>query len=235
MSAAMPVVVLTALGVLLLANWRDGRLDLYVHPSFVPVVAMTGAALLLLAAVRCWALVRRILSGGSDHVHGGPAWALALLALAVVVGAILPARPLGSLMAEGQAAELPPPALLALTDETEGWTLLEWAQALNGGVQRERLVGRRVSVVGFVHRPRAGRAPGEIRVARFVVRCCAADGLAVSLPVRHADADAMATDVWVRVEGVLRLTDDAGSPVPFVEADRLTPVPVPDVPYLTPS
>lgn len=233
------MVLLAALGLLLLARWRDGYLDLYVHPGFVPVLALTGGVLVLLAAVRCWLLVRQSMSDSHQqgHQHGRvpAAWALAVVALAVVVAGLVPARPLGSLAAAGQASELPPTALLALTDETESWTLLEWVQALSGGYQRERLIGRPVSVIGFVHRPKQGGRAGEVHVTRFVVRCCAADGLAVSLPVRHVDADGLPADAWVRVDGVLRLADDAGRTVPYVDADALTPVPQPDVPYLTPG
>jgi uncharacterized repeat protein (TIGR03943 family) len=235
-------VLLAGLGALLLAKWRDGALDLYVHPAFVPILALTGAALLGLAAVQLWMLARQ-----PGHVHGDDGhghepgamrtlpWGLALLGLAVVIGALVPARPLGSAAAESQATELPPPALMALSDETEGWTLLEWAQALSGGVQRERLIGRRVSLVGFVHRPREGAAAGQFLVTRFVIRCCAADGLAVSLPVRHPDADTLTADTWVQVEGALRLADDGGRVTAFVEADRLTVVPAPATPYLTPT
>jgi uncharacterized repeat protein (TIGR03943 family) len=234
-TSAVSVVLLAALGLLLLAKWRAGHLDFYVHPGFVPVLALTGVLLVLFAAARWLLLARHLSSHGHGHGTAPAAWSLAVVALAVVVAALVPARPLGSLAADGQASDLPPTTLAALTDETESWTLLEWAQALGGGIRRERLIGRRVSLVGFVHRPRQGGRPGEVQVARFVVRCCAADGLAVSLPVRHPDADALATDTWVRVEGALRLSSDRAPGTAYVEADRLTPVPVPDVPYLTPT
>jgi uncharacterized repeat protein (TIGR03943 family) len=229
------VVLLAALGALLLAKWRAGALDLYVHPGFVPVLALAGGLLLALAAAQLRALARTAapLAAGADE--RALSWGMALLVLAVVVGALVPARPLGSAAAASQTAELPPPALLPLSDETESWTLLEWAQALGGGVRRERLIGRPVSVVGFVYRPRQGAVPGEIQVTRFVVRCCAADGLAVSLPVRHPDADSLAADTWVKVEGALRVADERDRTAVFVEADRLTVVPAPATPYLTPS
>lgn len=165
----------------------------------------------------------------------GFSWTLGLVALAVVAGALLPARPLGSTAAASQPEMAPPQALQPLTDETEVWTLLEWAQAVGGGVQRERLVGQPVSVVGFVYRPREGPAAGETRVARFVVRCCAADGFAVSLPIRSSAAAGLQPDTWVHVEGVLRIDDSGPRPAAYVDADRLTVVPQPAVPYLIPT
>jgi uncharacterized repeat protein (TIGR03943 family) len=235
-SGPASVIVLAAMGLLLLAKWRDGVLPLYVHPSYTPFLAVTGSALLGLAAVQLWGLARRALHGPHDDAGvRGFTWTLALVALAVVAGALLPARPLGSAAAASQASVAPPQALQPLTDETEGWTLLEWAQAVGGGVQRERLVGRPVSIVGFVYRPREGPAAGETRVARFVVRCCAADGFAVSLPVRSPVADALQPDAWVHVEGVLRIDESGPRPTAYVEADRLTIVPAPAVPYLIPT
>jgi uncharacterized repeat protein (TIGR03943 family) len=236
-SAGSPanVILLAALGALLLAKWRDGALDLYVHPAYVPTLVLAGCTLLVLAGVQLWRLVRCPADRPSGVGGRGLSFGVALLALAVVVGALVPARPLGSAAASNQSAELPPPAMLALTDETESWTLLEWVQALNGGVQRERLIGRRVSVVGFVHRPKDGATAGQVLVTRFVVRCCAADGLAVSLPFRNPDTDTLAADTWVRVDGVLHFADDGARTSPFVEADRVTVVPVPTTPYLVPS
>jgi hypothetical protein len=152
------IVVLVALGLLLLSKWRDGVLPLYVHPSYATFLALTGAALLGLAAVQLGGLARRALRGPRDAAGAsGFTWTLGLVTLAVVAGALLPARPLGSTAAANQSAVAPPRPLQPLTDETEGWTLLEWAQAVGGGVQRERLVGRPVSVVGFVYRPPAKR------------------------------------------------------------------------------
>jgi uncharacterized repeat protein (TIGR03943 family) len=232
---AARTVVLVALGALLLAKWRDGALPLYVHPGFAPVLLLTGVVLMALAAVQPLTLLRAPAPEKSSDNHGISAWALALMLIVVVVGALMPARPLGSAAASTQAAELPPSSTLTLTDETESWTLLEWAQALGGGVRRERLAGRRVSVVGFVHRPRDGAASGEVLVTRFVVRCCAADGLAVSLPIRHPDVDSLASDTWIRVDGALRLAHEGDRTAFFVEADRLTVVPTPTTPYLTPT
>lgn len=233
------VVVLFALGSLLLSKWRDGALPLYIHPSYVPFLALTGLVLLGLAAAQLWGLVRRALrerhaltsAGGVS----GLTWTLALVVLAILAGALLPARPLGATAATSQSAASAPQALKPMTDETESWTLLEWAQAVGGGMQRERLVGRPVSVVGFIYRPREGPAAGETRVARFVVQCCAADGIAVSLPVRSPSADTLQPDTWVQVDGVLRFDEHGSRPTAYVEADRLTIVPAPAVPYIVPT
>lgn len=234
MNGGPSAVLLAGLGLVLLAGWRDGRLDLYVHPSFVPVLAATGAALVLLAVVQLLRLVRWAAAGGQARADHRSAWGVALVAMVVVVAALAPPRPLGSLVAEGQAAELLPPPEFTPGDETEAWSLLDWARALNGGVQRERLIGRRVSVVGFVHRPRRGPLVGETLVTRFVVRCCAADGLAVSLPIRHPEAPNLPPDAWVRVDGVVRLAEIDGVARPYADADRLAIVAAPEAPYLTP-
>jgi uncharacterized repeat protein (TIGR03943 family) len=229
------IVVLVALGALLLAKWRDGALALYVHPGYVPALALTGAVLVGLGVVRLAILARQLLGRPGDAADvPGFSWTLGTVALAIVLAALVPPRPLGSAAAASQATVAAPLPLLPLTDETEGWTLLEWAQAVDGGVQRERLVGRRVSVVGFVYRPRGGAAD-DVVVARFVIRCCAADGFAVSLPIRHPEAATLQPDTWIQVEGVLRLDESGPRTIPYVEADRLTVVPPPATPYLIPA
>lgn len=230
---AVWAVVLIALSALMLRLWQDGALVLYVHPGFVPYVALTAYGLIVLALALLWRLYAVGRTTRSLPVQP-VSWSVLALAAAVLIAGFVPARPLGSALAAVQDGGVPPPALLPLTEETATWTLLEWAQALNGGVRRERLLGRQVSVLGFVHRPQQGAVPGEFLVTRFVVRCCAADGMAVSLRVRSPDADTLAADTWVQVDGVLRRADKDADATVYVEADQLTVAPTPSTPYLSP-
>jgi uncharacterized repeat protein (TIGR03943 family) len=229
--------VLVGLAAVMLRRWQDGALALYVHPSYEPLIAVTACSLLVVAGAQVWEAARQAAETGS-RIRARAVWPVVVVGGAVVVTALVPARPLGSAVAvlqEKQAAELALPALRQLTEETTSWTLLEWAQALGGGVRYERIVGRPVSVIGFVHRPRLGSQPGEFLVTRFVVRCCAADGFAVSLPVRHPDADTFPVDSWVRVDGVLRIEGHEAGNVPYIEADTLAPMNAPATPYLSPT
>ncbi len=81
------------------------------------------------------------------------------------------------------------------------------------------------------------RVQDRLKTAEALTFCCELklDGLAVSLPFRNPDPDALAADTWVRIDGVLRFADDGARTSPFVEADRVTVVPVPATPYLVPS
>jgi uncharacterized membrane protein YcgQ (UPF0703/DUF1980 family) len=47
--------------------------------------------------------------------------------------------------------------------------------------------------------------------------------------------DSLASDTWIRVDGALRLAHEGDRTAFFVEADRLTVVPTPTTPYLTPT
>lgn len=230
LAAVGPALVMLAFALVIARRWQDGALDLYVYAGMTPWVAASAIVLVSMAAAQLATLVRR--DEGASHAHGlRLSWGAALIGAAALVAGLLPARPLGSALVESGAGEILPPAAAQLTDETADWTLLEWAQALAGGARRERLVGRTVSVVGFVHRSRQTARSGEFQVTRFVVRCCAADGLAVSLPVRFAEADSLRLDTWVHVDGLLRLSDDASAV--YVDADRVQVVPEPASPYLT--
>lgn len=233
---AVRAALLATLGIVLLGKWRDGSLALYVNPIYIPLMIASGVVLLVVSAAFFSRLARQARGGRDDgHAGHGSRTGVGLIGLAVLLAALAPARPLGSAALASQGTEVAPPAFAVnLTEDTADWSLLEWSVAL-GGERRDRLAGRPISVVGFVHRPREAAPSEGFRIARFVVRCCAADGVAVSLPVYHPDGGAFAVDSWVRVDGTLRLADVDGRMVPTIDATTLTEVPRPATPYLSPS
>lgn len=220
-----PALIETALlaltGVMLLSKAMQGVLEYYIHPRYTPLVMLCGLVLLLAAGAR----MRGIYSGREPI---GTRWrAYALLCVPLVLGTVVPARPLGAGSLQGLAAN--PAALGAgpTTDDSARWNLLEWATAIS---TRPGLEGRPVDVVGFVYHPEGGA--GAFTVARYVVTCCTADGSGVGLPVQWASTPP--DGAWVRVNGSFGQIDTGETLVPGILASAVNVVPQPENPYLYP-
>ena len=72
----------------------------------------------------------------------------------------------------------------------------------------------------------------DTAVYRFLITCCAADALPLAVAVDSDQAQKVATDQWVRVEGIFHLHPNEGDAIPVVEDAAVLPVDAPNVPYL---
>jgi uncharacterized repeat protein (TIGR03943 family) len=239
-NAYIQVMLLAALAYGLLLRWFDGSLTVYVNPAFTWLSLISVGLLALVALGALMALQRGERLGG--HGLGWRTYLVAALAAALIL--LLPPRPLGSAVLEVQGLEneaANPSSQASATsanplDDTKEWTLFEWTMLWGQAGQRQRLVGRPASLVGFVHHPKAAqRSRDEFIVGRFVVRCCTADSTAFALPVRWHEAAALQSDSWVRVEGTFQIDRSGPQERPYIEASSVTPVPRPINPYLSPT
>lgn len=97
----------------------------------------------------------------------------------------------------------------------------------------QRLIGQRVVTDGRVYRDDSVPG-GQLQIYRFVVVCCAADAMPVQVVVKAPDTAGLKNDQWVRVAGTVGSMQQDGSPVPMINATRVTPIPAPQEPYLSP-
>jgi putative membrane protein len=227
--ALTEVLLLGGTATLLLAKWLRGQLSFYIHPRYVALMVVAAALLLLMAAVRS----RAIFSAPA----GRPGWAYLLLATPLLLGTLVPARPLGADTLAGRGAELnsvgaPSPSRQAgLGDDTSSWNLLDWSTGLT--VRGTELEGSPADVVGFVfHDEELG--PDAFYVVRYVVTCCAADGAGVGLPVQWPGGATLAENSWVQVRGTIASASLGGVEQPTLRADAVEPVAQPENPYLYP-
>jgi uncharacterized repeat protein (TIGR03943 family) len=72
------------------------------------------------------------------------------------------------------------------------------------------------------------------QISRFVVTCCAADAVPVSLPVFWSGSGALENDQWVEVSGHFEIRSIADTPMPVLVAESVTVVEMPEMPYLYP-
>ena len=239
--------ILGGLGVFLLAKIGDGRILLYINQRFVVLVLAAALGLLLLGQAALSARPRDPNGGPSLEEPGAgeqtrteerSAWGLWLLALPLLVGMLVPQRPLGasaatlrgfstSVLAGGStsasALEIPSPQR----------NVLDWLRAFEAVGDPSRFAGEVGDLVGFVYRdPRLGA--GRFIAARFSVTCCVADATALGVEVSWPGVAGLAEGAWVRVRGKMSVQEKDGHPQPLLLADTVEPAPAPEQPYLFP-
>jgi uncharacterized repeat protein (TIGR03943 family) len=248
---SLQALVLAGLGLFLLHKIWSGTLYWYINERFLVLV--------LLAAIGFLALARIVLPGrmapqGHDHEHepAGPehdhgaehgsaaaGWGLLLLATPLILGLVLPARPLGSSAIANRGINTSAPltagnaAPVQLELASTERNVLDWVRAFNYAENPAEYAGQAADVVGFVyHDDRL--AEGQFLVSRFAVTCCSADATAIGLLVSWPGAEALETNTWVRVRGPVAVGTFAGRPIPLVAAEALEGVDAPAQPYLYP-
>ncbi len=247
--------LLAGLALMFYTKLSDGTLTYYINQRF----AWLSLVAVLLLAVLALTLTYRLLStrrappAGVDvdvnvdvdvhshththtHSHSRLSWpALALVALPVVLGLLVPARPLGAsaVATRGIGAAAPGSATQAQRALSGPRNILDWLREFGREADPGAFAGQPVDVVGFVYRdPR--NAANQFWVSRFAISCCAADAAAVGLLVQSEQAAGLKTDAWVRVTGALSVGEFAGEKLPVITAEAIEPTDQPEHPYLYP-
>jgi putative membrane protein len=172
----------------------------------------------------------------AGHTHGKLSWGiLAITALPLVLGTLVPSRPLGAEAVSGgvnvTAAEGAQVQTLSIPPLERN--VLDWLRAFNREPDLTAFNGLPVDVVGFVYSEPDFEAQ-TFMVARFTVSCCVADANAIGLPVAWPETAALPQGEWVRVTGTLLNGDFRGESLPIVQATAVDVVAQPDHPYLYP-
>jgi uncharacterized repeat protein (TIGR03943 family) len=188
------------IGAMLLVKIFTNTLPLYVHVKYTPLITITGIILLAMAAIKVWLTLRDDDHEHDHHDHDGHdhapiSWkspALLALLVPVILGLMVPPRALGSSAINTQGFSNTGTGMRTVQTivdsnsvvDTSQWTLLDYVNALVYRPDHPQLQGQPIETTGFVWR-NADMPEGEFYVARFVVSCCSADGLAIYLPVRN--------------------------------------------------
>lgn len=111
--------------------------------------------------------------------------------------------------------------------------MLDWWRTFQASGDFSDVIGERAKVVGFVYHDE--EYPGEHFVAtRFVVSCCVADAAVVGMLVEWPDTGALEEDQWVEISGTFAPSSLENWRYPILAAESITPVAVPQQPYLYP-
>ncbi len=245
----LQMVLLIGLGAMLVVKVATGRILLYVNGVYTRLILAAGIAFIILgyiAGLR-W-LAQRGDAGhrprpDDDHVHATgriEALGYAVIAIPLLLGLLVPAHPLGSSAVASRSngagssstANSRLKAISELDTASDRWTLLDWTAAITQTPDTRTLVGKPVSLVGFVAEGDSGLGSGYFTVARFVIVCCVADGNAVTLPVKGEPF--LKRDTWVHITGMLATGTVDGKIAPYIVATAVETVPQPSQPYLYP-
>jgi putative membrane protein len=223
--------LVASFGVYLVYVVASGAIYFYIHPIYVIPTLGTGIVLLVAAAIGFpgWRETSR---------HAGPSRvAVALAAVPLAVGLLLPARPLGVSTAAQRGVDAIPLGRIEDLPEfrvdrrPETYTIKDWVKILQADPEPERQSGKPVRLTGFVYRD--PRLPGDwFLVARFVVQCCAVDAQPIGLPVRLPAEKIPSAGVWVAVTGTWAVAEVRGERRAVIVPAAVTPTDRPDQPYL---
>jgi uncharacterized repeat protein (TIGR03943 family) len=235
----LETVIVIGLGLMLLIYRLKNQLVLLIHSNYVGLAALTGVALLGLGLYRLIRLVmtgRNAVSRESHDSFFAPPVAIALLLITVMLGVIITPRPLSSQTAlnRGVSQNLgisrdQPQEFRPRIDPSQR-SLIDWVRTLEVYPDPITYTDQPVHVQGFViHSPEA--PAGTFILARFLIRCCAADAYPVGLPVQWQGFQDLASDSWQEVKGRMKVTSLAGKPELIIAAESVTTIPIPINPY----
>lgn len=201
-----------------------GNISNYINTRFIGYTYIGAAALTAIALYSLLTSLGRVQAGHSGHVT----WAAAgLVALPLMFGVIAPSKPLG---ADALTAELDAGAISSIDSsnlaggDSRDWNLLDWLRAFHVSDNPDSLEGLPVDAVGFLRFSDEG-PDSSFTLARFLVNCCVADTVSVSLSVldegglRPADLEA---GDWSRVTGTVSVRDINGETQLVIIPDTIT-------------
>lgn len=234
--------ILTGLGFFLLHRFWSGQLIVYVHRRFIWLVLIAALGLIVLAQslFNNRPPIRSEVDGllVDQLAPAGAKWRLMMMFLPLLLGILVPVRPLGAESAESR--QVSQSIAFTTSGDVENTvlsldpsdrSLLEWLWVFDITKDTSDLVGQPVNLEGFVL-PDENLPEGQFLVARFIVTCCVADATAIGLAVEAPDINGQPFSGWVRVKGTMQVVYDQGKESLLIEADDIQSIPEPSNPYL---
>lgn len=231
--------LMIGLGVYFIYNIASGSITNYVNERFAWLSYVAAGLFLLIGGFSIWHLLHdheHDHEGDHDHVHEPISWrVLAILAVPLVLGTLIPSRPLGAEAISG-GVNLSSAATVGTSEAfnvpPEQRNVLDWLRAFNDA-DYQQFDGQPASVIGFVY-SEPSYAPDEFMVARFAISCCVADATAIGLPVSWTNSADLTQGQWIEVKGTFKVGDFGGDQVPVIQAQSVDQVAQPEHPYLYP-
>jgi uncharacterized repeat protein (TIGR03943 family) len=234
--------LLLGLSIFFASKAANGQLTWYINARFIPLTIFGIIMLAVLAQTVFTEIKRsrqRAQAGEHDHDHAPAPSNLWFMLVPLLIGVLIPARPLDSAAFATKGFNTNAPlvsadssALLFETDSEER-NVLDWIKLFNYEENVTQFIGQKASVIGFVYF-NEDLSENQFFVSRFVVSCCAADGFAIAMVAEWDEAAALQQDSWVLVKGTIEAITINDRRVPMIVAESVQEVPVPNQPYLYP-
>jgi putative membrane protein len=241
--------ILLMMGIYLIETLITGEISFYVAQRFDWLPAIGGVIFLALGVVSAVTLLREPIDRDEhehehehEHNHAPAApWAiLAILALPLALGILVPAKPLSasaigtssistSLNVRSSAADSQ-----QITTAPADRNVLDWVKAFSSSTNPEEFVGQPADLIGFVYRDVRFKADTEFMVSRFTISCCVADASAIGIVAEVQNAASWPQDSWVHVKGKMQLREVDGQKMPVLVVESIEATETPAHPYLYP-
>ena len=223
----------------------NGQLTWYINVRFIPLTIL-GMIFLGVLVQTVFSEIRRSRKHEEEHPehhhehdHAPSAANLWFMLIPLVIGLLIPARPLDSSAFSTKGFNTSAPLVSSdssaqiFETESEERNILDWLKIFNFETDVTQFIGQKASVVGFVYFDET-LEKNQFFVSRFVVSCCAADGFAIAMPVLWEDAATLQQDAWVVVQGTIDTVDLNGQRTPMILAEAINTTDIPAQPYLFP-
>lgn len=223
----------------------NGQLTWYINARFIPLTIF-GMIFLGILAQTVFTEIRRSRKHEEEHPehhhehdHAPSAVNLWFMLIPLVIGLLIPARPLDSSAFSTKGFNTSAPLISSdssaqiFETESRERNILQWLKLFNYQDDITEFIGQEASVVGFVYFDEA-LTSDQFYVSRFVVSCCAADGFAIAMPVRWEKSAELQQDSWVVVKGRVEAITLNEQRVPMIVAESVEAANIPAQPYLFP-
>jgi putative membrane protein len=234
--------VLSGLALFMTRTITDGTLLFYISRRFAWLTWVATLLLVLMAFAYQSSRLEDADGQQSEnhHVHDRHAdsWIpIALVAIPLLLGLLVPPRPLGAYAAgtreiNTDGVGLADDGSVFRRDEAQR-NILDWLRAFGAAGDPSRFSGQESRVIGFVYRDDS-LGSNRFMVSRFVVSCCVADAAPLGLVVSWADSADLPSDAWVEVVGRFEVGDYGGQSTPILQAESVALITPPTQPYLYP-
>ena len=222
----------------------NGQLTWYINSRFIPLTIF-GVIFLAVLAQIIFTEIRRSRKHDEehghehDHDHAPAPMNLWIMLVPLLIGVLIPARPLDSSAFATKGFNTNSPLVSAdssaqiFETESEERNVLDWLKLFSYENDAAQFNGETASVIGFVYFDET-LGKNQFFVSRFVVSCCAADGFAIAMPVEWPEAAKIEQDSWVLVKGSIKAITLNDKVTPMIVAESVQPVSTPEQPYLFP-
>ncbi len=234
--------LMLGMGVYFIYNIATGNILNYVNSRFAWLSYVAAALFLVIGGFSVWHILRdhdhAHTHDHGDHTHAPISWrVLALLAVPLAIGVLLPSKPLGAEAVSG-GVSLSSSATVGTTQTYNAnipplqRTVLDWLRSFNDA-DPKTFNGQPADVIGFVYtEPTFDK--GIFMVSRFAITCCVADATAIGVPVAWDKSASLPQGQWVEVKGLFNVGSFKGDQVPVLQAASVDQVEQPAHPYLYP-
>jgi putative membrane protein len=229
---------LVGMGLFLYSHFFNGTLLFYINERFVWLTFLAAVGFIIVGASYRY---RSKHDHHHEHQHNSVSWGgLLLVMLPVILGLLVPARPLGAAAMSNRDVSARSLTSVAVPENGDVLTkpkmdknVLDWLIEFRTSPDPAAFSGEEARVIGFVYRDDRFAAD-EFMVSRFVISCCAADAAPIGLLVRSPDGSQFGDDTWVQVTGTFESGQLDGETMPVLLADTIEPAEIPEQPYLYP-